>query len=378
VRILNRHIMIRMLTNFVLLFMFLYLFAATIDIILNLDRFDEIARSRLGDDAGIFRRIVASLGLAFNFHGPQIFQFYAYLHGLIAIGALGFTVSQMSRNRELVAMLASGISLHRASLPILWVVCGLGIVQLVNQEFILPRMAPLLLRGHEQIGEGGTVSFPVAFTLDSNGALLQSPLFIPATEKKKARLDRPSIIIRDDFGRTVQRIQAQSASWDETMKSWVFTEGQVVHIQHDETSQSAASRPTKVSSFATDLSPDLLTVRRFSQYTSMLSSAQINAILESTSVQEAGVLIRSSYSRWSVFFVNILIVLIAIPFFMQREPSRLLSRTIMCTALIVPLYLLVAMFMLVPLPGISPILGAFLPVIVLLPVAMARFGWIRT
>ena len=366
--------MIRMLTNFVLLFLFLYLFAATIDIILNLDRFDEIARSRLGDDAGIFRRIVASLGLAFNFHGPQIFQFYAYLHGLVAVGALGFTVSQMSRNRELVAMLASGISLHRASLPILWVVCGLGIVQLVNQEFILPRMAPLLLRGHEQIGEGGTASFPVAFTMDSNGALLQSPSFNPVT----GILDQPSIIIRDDLGRTVQRMRAQKASWDETTNSWVFTKGKVVHIQHDETSQSAASRPNKVSSFATDLSPDLLTVRRFSQYTSMLSSAQINEILESTSVHEAGVLIRSSYSRWSIFFVNILIVLIAIPFFMQREPSRLLSRTIMCTALIVPLYLLVAMFMLVPLPGISPILGAFLPVIVLLPVAMARFGWIRT
>ncbi len=373
-RILNRHIMIRMLTNFVLLFLFLYLFAATIDIILNLDRFDEIARSRLDDDAGMFQRIAASLGLAFNFHGPQIFQFYAYLHGLLAIGALGFTVSQMSRNRELVAMLASGISLHRASLPIIWVVCGLGVVQLVNQEFILPRLAPLLLRGHEQIGEGGTASFPVAFTLDSNGALLQSPSFNPVT----GILDHPSIIIRDDLGRTVQRMRAQSATWDETANSWVFTRGKVVHIQHDEASQSAASRPTKVSSFATDLSPDLLTVRRFSQYTSMLSSAQINKILESTSVHEAGALIRSSYSRWSVFFVNILIVLIAIPFFMQREPSRLLSRTIMCTALIVPLYLLVAMFMLVPLPGISPVLGAFLPVIVLLPVAMARFGWIRT
>lgn len=378
--------MIRMLSNFVLLFLFLYLFAATIDIILNLDRFDELARSQLGDDASMFRRIVESLKLAFNFHGPQIFQFYAYLHGLVAIGALGFTVSQMSRNRELVAMLASGISLHRASLPILLVVCGLGIVQLVNQEFILPRMAPLLLRGHEQIGEGGTASFPVAFTLDSNGALLQSPSFDPQT----GILDQPTIIIRDDLGRTVQRMRAQGAIWDEKTNSWEFTKwdedteswvvsnGKAVDIDHEETSQTVASRPYNVASFATDLSPHLLTVRRFSQYTSMLSSAQINEILESTNAHEAGGLIRSIYSRWSVFFVNILIVLIALPFFMQREPSRLLSRTIMCTALIVPLYLLVAMFMLVPLPGISPVLGAFMPVIVLLPVAMARFGWIRT
>ena len=372
--ILTRHIMVRMLTNFVLLFMFLYLFAATIDIILNLDRFDELAQDQLGEGAGIIQRIVAALGLAFNFHGPQIFQFYAYLHGLVAIGALGFTVSQMSRNRELVAMLASGISLHRASLPIVWVVFGLGIVQLLNQEFMLPRMAPLLLREHEQIGQEGTASFPVPFTLDSNGALLQSGSFDPVT----GQLDQPTIIIRDELGRTVRRIRAQAGDWDAESNSWLLTRGKSVNIQHEEASESAVSRPTRVTSFATDLSPDLLTVRRFSQYTSMLSSAQINEILESTSVHEAGVLIRSSYSRWSVFLVNILIVLVAIPFFMQREPTRLLSRAVMCTVLVVPMYLFVAMFMLVPLPGISPVLGAFLPVIVLLPVAMARFGWIRT
>jgi hypothetical protein len=63
---------------------------------------------------------------------------------------------------------------------------------------------------------------------------------------------------------------------------------------------------------------------------------------------------------------------------MHREPVKLLSRTFVCILLVVPLYLVVGTFMLIPLPGISPALGAFLPVIVLLPVAMARFGWIRT
>ena len=118
-RILDRHIMVRMSLNFILLFLLLYLFAATIDVILNLEHFDEVARQRLGDDAGFFDRMLTSLALAFNFHGPQFFQFFAYLHGLVAIGALGFTATQMSRNRELVAMLASGMSLYRASMPFL-------------------------------------------------------------------------------------------------------------------------------------------------------------------------------------------------------------------------------------------------------------------
>ncbi|MEE2718798.1 MAG: hypothetical protein VX727_03335, partial [Planctomycetota bacterium] len=82
--------------------------------------------------------------------------------------------------------------------------------------------------------------------------------------------------------------------------------------------------------------------------------------------------------RWGTILVNMLVMMIALPFFMHREPSNLLARSLLCAVVVVPMYLVVATFMLVPLPGISPALGAFLPVIVLLPVALARFGWIRS
>lgn len=373
-RILDRHIMVRMSLNFILLFLLLYLFAATIDVILNLEHFDEVARQRLGDDAGFFDRMLTSLALAFNFHGPQFFQFFAYLHGLVAIGALGFTATQMSRNRELVAMLASGMSLYRASMPFLAVVFGLGLLQLVNQEVILPRLAPLLLRDHSQIGMESTSSFPISFTMDSSGALVQSPGFDPAT----GVLDSPSIILRDDRGRTVQRIRATSATWDEATDCWLLTDGTSVDVVHAADQRTAAMRPEPVDRFCTDLSPNLLTIRRFGQFTGMLSSSQIGQMLDSEDVREADSLLRSRYSRWTSVLVNLLIILIAMPFFMHREPTNLLARSFLCILVVVPLYLMVATFMLVPLPGISPALGAFLPVIVLLPVAMARFGWIKT
>ena len=373
-RILDRYIIIRMLMNFIILFLLLYLFAATIDVILNLEHFDEVARQRLGDDAGFFSRMLTSLGLAFNFHGPQFFQFFAYLHGLVAIGALGFTATQMSRNRELVAMLASGVSLHRASMPFLVVVFGLGLLQMVNQELILPRLAPLLLRDHSQIGMESTSSFPISFTMDSSGALIQSPGFDPAT----GVLESPSVILRDDRGRTMQRIRATSGTWDEATNCWMLKDGTSVDVVHDADQRTAAARPEPVDRFCTDLSPNLLTIRRFGQFTGMLSSWQIGQMLDSEEVREADGLLRSRYARWTTVLVNLLIILIALPFFMHREPVNLLARSFVCILLVVPLYLMVATFMLVPLPGISPALGAFLPVIVLLPIAMARFGWIKT
>ncbi|MAA52727.1 MAG: hypothetical protein CMJ41_06875 [Phycisphaerae bacterium] len=373
-QILDRYIVVRVLVNFIILFLLLYLFAATIDVILNLERFDEVARARLSEDAGLLRRIVTSLLLAFNFHGPQFFQFYAYLHGLVAIGAVGFTLSQMSRHRELVAMLAAGRSLFRASAPIIGVVFVLGLLQVVNQELVLPRLAPLLLRGHDQIGMEGTSAFPVPFTTDSQQRLLQSPAFDPTLET----LATPSIIVRDERGRTVERIRAASASWDETQGAWMLEKGTVVRIRHGASDSTTASRPEPVDRYETDLSPDLLTVRRFGQYTGMLSSWQIGSLLESPDVEEADTLRRSRYARWATILVNILVMLIALPFFMHREPTNLLARSLLCAVVVVPLYLVVATFMLVPLPGISPALGAFLPVIVLLPVSLARFGWIRS
>ena len=373
-QILDRYIVVRVLVNFIILFLLLYLFAATIDVILNLERFDEVARARLSEDAGLLRRIVTSLLLAFNFHGPQFFQFYAYLHGLVAIGAVGFTLSQMSRHRELVAMLAAGRSLFRASAPIIGVVFVLGLLQVVNQELVLPRLAPLLLRGHDQIGMEGTSAFPVPFTTDSQQRLLQSPAFDPTLET----LATPSIIVRDERGRTVERIRAASASWNETQGAWMLEKGTVVRIRHGASDSTTASRPEPVDRYETDLSPDLLTVRRFGQYTGMLSSWQIGSLLESPDVEEADTLRRSRYARWATILVNILVMLIALPFFMHREPTNLLARSLLCAVVVVPLYLVVATFMLVPLPGISPALGAFLPVIVLLPVSLARFGWIRS
>ena len=52
-----------------------------------------------------------------NFHGPRVFQFYSYLMGIVSIGAMGFTLAQMHQHKELVAIMASGVSLFRVAVP---------------------------------------------------------------------------------------------------------------------------------------------------------------------------------------------------------------------------------------------------------------------
>ena len=194
--IIDRHILARFFTNYAILFALLFIFAVAIDVMLSLDRFVDAARRIEGEQAGALRIAWRLVTATTGFEAPRLFQFFAYLNGLTAVGAMGFTLAQMVRHRELTAIMASGVSLYRLAMPFIVAVFVLSVLQLVNQEAILPRLAPLLLRDHSRIGEKGLRTFEVAFTPDSAGHLLQAPDFDPQTQT----LTLPTYLERDAQG----------------------------------------------------------------------------------------------------------------------------------------------------------------------------------
>lgn len=370
----DRHVAIRMLGNFVLLFLLLYLFAVVIDVMLNLDAFSDAASRSLPDDAGALSRIFSTVMLALGYQLPQLFQFYAWLWGILVIGATAFTIAQMSRHRELVALLASGWNLQRVTVPILVVTGGLGVVQILNQELVLPRMAPLLLRTHEQAGQAGVRSFSIPITVDANRRLLQASDFDPIEE----RLLQPNFIERTVDGLAVRRIRADRADWNPASDSWVLQNGIVTSLERTDGEVARAARPETIESVETDLSPRRLLMRRHGALAGMLSVAQINVLLDGPETRESDALRRSLWSRFVIIGVNILILLIALPFFLDRYPVGLVQRSVICAGVVLPLYITAAAFMLVPIPGLSPMVSAFIPLVLLLPIGLARFAWMRT
>ena len=197
-QLIDRYILTRFLSNFVILFSLLYFFAVAIDLILNLDEFVDTARGESGEDTGRLRQLMIFVGLIIDYQAPRFFQLYAFLHGLLAIGAMGFTLAQMHKFRELVAVLASGVSLQRIAMPFIAGMFLISLAQLANQEFFLPRVAPLLLRSHSNIGKSGLDSFPVSFAKDGKGNLLQAAQFDPRTN----RLHYPTFLQRTQLGIT--------------------------------------------------------------------------------------------------------------------------------------------------------------------------------
>ena len=161
--LIDRYIVRRFLANFVILLFLLFVFAISIDLLTQLDEFLDAARVAAGPEGGVASLLTELVKVVVNFHGPRLFQFYAYMLGLLSVGAMGFTLAQMHRHRELVAILASGVRLHRVAVPILAAALGLNLLQLLNQELLLPRMAPLLIRGHGDLGRQRARAFEVLF-----------------------------------------------------------------------------------------------------------------------------------------------------------------------------------------------------------------------
>jgi lipopolysaccharide export LptBFGC system permease protein LptF len=390
--LIDRYIIGRFLLNFAILFSLLFVFAMSVDLILQLDEFVEAAKLELREqsrEAGFGAVLLSVLKLVIGFHGPRVFQFYGYLVGLVSIGALGFTLAQMIRHRELVALLATGTSMHRIAMPFIVAAFGLNLLQIANAELILPKLAPQLMRKHGEIRASSAGPFAVGFTRDGHNSLIQSPRFDPRT----GVLEAPLILQRDEAGRTTRRITAREARWDPAAGGWRLIEGvaetvaapddAAAHEQRqgggdDSTILSAESRRESIDLVPSDVTPQILTLRQYAQYASMLSLRQINEMMKSPDVVDTSLLERYRYSRLATLCINMLMLVISLPFFLLREPANLLQQSVMCAATSVPAMVGAVIMLTLRLPGIPPALSVFLPPITLIPVALWRMMYLKT
>ena len=364
-----------MTINFVVLFTLFYLLGAVIDIIVNLDEFNKIATSASAGE-GFFAKVFSLLKVAIGFEGPRFFQVFAYLNGVIAIGAMGFTAANMLRSREFVAIMAAGISLRRVAVPFLCVMGGISLLALLNQEYILPKVAPLLLRDHDESGNKTAGSFKVPFTPDQSGSLLLAPSLNPST----GILTEPTFLERDEKGRMIRQIQAVSATWDRaTHAGWFLKEGRAVQISFDESNgQATISAPVTVDFYPTELSPYILTLHRYGQFIGMLSMSQLNNMLDAVGAFDEPMLRRHWYARFASIALNLLAMVIVIPFFITKDVVVVSRQAIKGGAIALIILFGGMVVMLMPITGIPSMVSVFLPAIVLIPIALLRVVCIRT
>ncbi|WP_165221363.1 LptF/LptG family permease [Aquisphaera insulae] len=182
-----------------------------------------------------FSELVQAMGRYYLIHQAAYFDM---LGGVISMMAAIFTVTWMQRNNEHLAMLAAGISTHRAIRPVLLcsvLVSGLAVS---NKEMIIPRFAEDLQKSHDDDGTHNVTAIPSR--LDERGVMVSG---------KEAVRNRQTIIGR--FNATIPvEIYGQSREIEGMQATYIPEESKRSPLRGGWIVRGASLRPA--------IEPDLL------------------------------------------------------------------------------------------------------------------------
>ncbi len=375
---LDRYIARYFLINFAILLVVFTVLFVLVDLIVDMDEFVRAGRERSEAFGGQFFATLWTIG---DYYGPMLVLLYVFFSGLLVVAAMGFTLASLVRTGELTAMVSSGISMHRLAMPVVVIGCLLNAVTVFNQELVIPRLAHKLTRSKSKIYQESLPWFEVRYAVDSQGHLLSASRF-------EAAMDQPmltgvTILQRDAQGQAVQRITAEQAFWSPAYQGWELIGGYAIKpaVGPDSGSASGASAVSHeaqpVAFFATDLSPQVLLAQRTGIYPRLLSFPELRDLAANPAVND-GPIRRIMHSRFSLLVMNVLVLVIGLPFFLVHRTVNMLRQGVWAVGVCLLVWGAGVVLPEAVSGYVNPVTSAWLPVVVLLPISAVGLGWIRT
>ena len=210
--------------------------------------------------------------------------------------------------------------------------------------------------------------------------------FVPQTARAGGRLNvaaamnKVFLVERDEAGTPTKHMIAEFAQWlpdpspEGTREAWVMHN---VDAEDDSVRQPDARHFTQVVR-RTDLSPaqiDLILSKKAVDY---LSSERVHELAKFSPDINQPVLYKIMYLRFTQPLMNIVMLLIGIPFLLTREPNRLVINMFYCVAVIGGIF--VATFVLFQVGGsqVNPLWAAWLPVLIFGPFTIVMLDSVKT
>lgn len=372
-KLLDRYIARNFITGYLIAFFVLIGLCVTLDLFVNLDEFAEQA------DQGT-RAVIKNMGI---YYGPHIALWFRYLAGMITVIAAVFSLARMTKNNELIAVMASGTSLKRVLAPILLLAVLLTGLQVVDEQVIIPRLAPQLTLAHDEVQ--GQRRYAFWFMSDSFGNLICSREY---NETEQALL-RPFIIARQPNPETERwvvtgQIEARRAVYDISRQGWVLEDGRRMSVLPKVIENLDAPAIEPVDFLASDLKPDQIPLRRQEGYKSLLSLRQLEALIRnpSTRTTDMAELILQKHARIVDPIMNLIMLMVALPVLVCRDPRDMKSAILI--SFIITLSCFITTF-LCKLFATEPILGqlrpefwVWAPVFIFLPIAFVQIDSMKT
>jgi lipopolysaccharide export system permease protein len=375
-KILDRYVAKNFLIGYCIAFCVLVGLRIIIDLFVNLDEFT--VHTDLGAAA-----VIKNIFTYYLLNNTLYFRDFA---GMITVVAAAFSFGKMVRHNELVAVMASGVSLKRIIFPIVFLALLLTGVLVIDQEFIIPPLADKLVRGHNDIP--GQEWYRVRFISDGKGSLICSLKFDVGT----LSLYNPTILLRRPTSKlgiweVTGRIDAKKATYNEKTGRWdLYTlspeTGKLVPYGLL-TERGSGRGPQPIPFYASDLTAKDIPVRCESEHKTLLSLRQLTA-LEAQKIQIRDMAQLSSQKHFRVTdpLINLVMLMISLPILVCRDPKSVKSAVMISFTLTGACFVLAFVCKIlateVVFDKVMPELWAWLPVFIFLPIAFIELDSMKT
>lgn len=386
-KILDRYVITTFLKNYLISFFVLIGLYVTLDMVFNFDELVQV-QERANVTGGLDSALVV-IKAAANYYFYQLFYIYVQLSGMIPVVAAAFTLIRLSRFNELSAMLSAGVPLLRIASPIIIVALVLNGLLLLDQELLIPEIIPKLVRSRQEAGqETSTKDFQIPAMQDDKNAVLNVARYRPAAvspvmyemtliERNReftvaneagmlalanATVTTPAarkwdIVLRSDNHKTyelfkdkagdisnwrevpagsvsgdrpIAKIVARRADWDPATKSWLLTDA-----RRDDGLLYNTGRKIDdtIAFYKSNITPEEINLYRQGNYVELLPTRRIDELLARPQSYGTVALLRVKHNRFTQPLVNIVLLLLAIPCVLSREPTRLKAAATKCLIL---------------------------------------------
>jgi lipopolysaccharide export system permease protein len=373
VKILDYYVVKQFLIGYAIALLVMLGMFITVDLFVNLDEFAEHAD--LGAGAVLWN--IAS------YYGAHIVLWFRDLAGVITVVAAVFSLARMTKNNELIAVMASGMNLKRFIAPIIVLAAMLTGLQVLDQEILIPRLVQQLMRGHDNMP--GTKQYDLWFAADSNGNLISTFRF----NEKSQILENPFFILRKYVPKTTRfvvigRIKAQRAVYDSSRRGWVLTGGEQLRIPESESAVLTGPQTEPADFFPSDLTPEQIPMRRQEGYKALLSSAQLLHMANSRGTRQSDLaeLYLQKHSRVTDPLLNLVMLLVALPVLVCRDPRDMKTAILISFAASTGCFVLTFVCKMfateVFFNQVRPELWAWAPIFLFIPIAFVQLDSMKT
>ncbi len=365
-KILDKYIVNNFLVGYMIAFFVLIGMRIIIDLFVNLDEFTEHV------DLGVLAVIKNIL----IFYGLNTTLYFRDFAGTITVMAASFSLGKMVRLNELVAIMASGVSLKRVIGPIILLSMLLTGLLVIDQELIIPSLSDKLTREQDDIR--GQERFDVWFINDREGSLICSQKFDVGT----STLHQPTIIVRrkskGGIWDVIGQISADKAVDVNKNGQWRLTNGRFF-------AKDSAKGPQSISVYYSDVTARDIPVRRKSEHKTLLSWRQLAALAEQAEQGAKITDLRQLYSqkhfRVTEPIINLVMLMVCLPILVCRDPKSMKS-AVMISFFMVGACFITTFICKMFAPEASSFyqiaFWAWLPVFIFLPTAFIELDLMKT